>query len=189
MNPWIAWGIVFALVIGREIYRWRRDVKLRHVLELLNWRERFARTRTDLVDLIHRGELKPHSLVGSIMYIMSSAMVRRASTFRQFAGSAVSEAIRETHKAEQVADQLEQEIRSLSPDACEVFVRFVDDTHRLLLRYSRLYRLIHWLSIVFAWTSPKTTSVDRRRHIPWRRLDDRLAVYERTTRYRHLATA
>src|SRR5437867_10299947 len=163
-GPWLVWGFAIVMILAREVYRWRREVKLSRALELLSWRERFARTRRDVVALMTHHELEPDSVLCGFMYVLTSAMVRRASDYRGFAENVVREALRGANKTEEAARLLEREIRALSPDAREVFLRFMEDTHLLLTRYSRLYWLIVMASRVVAGIK---TGHHR---LPWRRL-------------------
>lgn len=189
MSPWIAWGTVVVLIMAREIYRWQRNVRLSRMLERLHWREEFARTRSDVVRLIHSRELEPDSLVAQSMYVMSSAMVRRASDYRGFTHAVVMEALRQAGRDDHIGKRMKHEVRNLQPQARESFMRFIDDIEKVLLKYSWLYRTIAAFAALNRMVRPSSKPVIRPRSTPWPKLDEQLRAYRRTTELRRLATA
>lgn len=189
--PIITWGLVAALIVAREVYRWRRDRQLRHTLELLEWRERFAKTRRDIVHLLHCDHSAPRPGIVVNMYLLASAVVRRATDYETFASTIVLEAIKEVRPDEELAGRVKREIKELTPEGRELLAKFSSDLHQLLKRYSVLYRFIDLFARSLARLGvrpPAEYSPPRRRPL-WPELQQKRAMYSRTAQWRRLATA
>jgi hypothetical protein len=189
--PAITWGLVLALILAREVYRWRRARKLRHTLELLEWRERFAKTRRDVIHLLHCGDTAPDSAIIVNMYLLASAVVRRATDYETFASTIVLEMIKEARPDQELAGHVKREIKKLTPEGREILYSFAGDLHQLLKRYSWLYRFID-----FAARALRAMGIRPRadfsppRHKPfWPAFQEKRAMYSRTAQWRKLATA
>ena len=180
-------GALNALLAAREVYRAVRARRLERTLAMLEWREKFAKTRRDVVHLIHQGDLAADSWVGTSLYLTSSSMVRRATSYQSFTRALVIEALRELPKDDEITKRVRREIKQLSPDAREVFLRFLDDWHSLVYSYSWLYRAVVWISTHRPVQAAEASRQPRRTQ--WKPLDRRATAYRTANHLRRLAAA
>lgn len=141
MTPTITWGIVASLLVARAIYRWRRQYSLERTLCIQETRERFARIRRDVVRLMHDGQLPPTSKTAGMLYLASSAMVRRTNRYPEFAAG-VFHALAERSPA---PSDIQAEVSGWTPDVREVFINFFEHVSFMVQRVYPPIRVALWL--------------------------------------------
>ena len=178
MNPWMVWGIIPALILVRELLRFRRLRQLDAELRRLRWRDTFAEIRNDTVRFVIRDKIKPASISAEMLYTGSSALVRHANDYDLFARGLFLHLLASNMPDEERTKRLAADLQESPEEVRNLVAKYFTSTIRLACERSWFVRIL-----VRAYASRGNV----RRRPPLANVRDKLTWMHRNPVYRSFA--